>query len=264
MVSLIDDRAPEKSSIEQTYYESSGGRKTFYALTFIVLLPFFVSLPAMLGQRIIKGVWLDTWGLTVIAVGFTIIMVLLLFELIFSLRAKVDIGTHAVAFTLPSRGGGVTPTIFYQSRTIPYDDIAAVQSYCDCYGGTIAPVVMRGTRLVLKTGERIPLGFVNVVDDDPRFPFVQIAQQIADRSGIKVSDLGHIRYALHKRMFGISHDGNGMPPEAVAGINRQHSLFIIGISVLMVVLLALGIGGDFMQSSTERGEHGITESLLPR
>ena len=36
---------------ERTYYESGGGRKTFYALTFIILLPFFVSLPVMIAQR---------------------------------------------------------------------------------------------------------------------------------------------------------------------------------------------------------------------
>lgn len=264
MVRMLDDTHNAPGSGEEvTYYESGGGRKTFYALTFIVLLPFFVSLPVMLTQRIMKGVWLDTWGLTVIAVGFTIIMVLVLFELVFSLRAKVDIGTNAVAFTLPARGAGLTPTLFYQSRTIPYEDIATVQSYCDCYGGRVAPVVVRGTRLILKTGERIALGFVNETDDDPRFPFKTIARQIADRAGLPVSDLGHIKFALHQRMFGVkSPVGATIPPDEVAHINRGHTWFLTGVVILMTMLLGLGITNDFVGSTGDLGERATTETLV--
>lgn len=249
------------SGVEKTYYESGGGRKTFYALVFILLLPFFVSLPVMIGQRIIKGVWLDSWGLGVVAIGFTLIMILVLFELVFSLRAKVDIGTKAVALTLPSGGGGLTPTVFYQARTIPYEDISAVQSYCDCYGGAIAPVVLRGTRLILKSGERIPLGFVNELDDDPRFPFNTIARQIAERAGLEVVDLGHVRYALHQRMFGVANASAAIPPEEVAKINRGHNWFLTGIIALMALLLLLGIGNDFWTAGIDSGERAITEKL---
>jgi len=266
MASVAEEGAPavpgpadRGAADEQTYYESGGGRKTFYALTFIILLPFFVSLPMMLTQRIMKGVWVDTWGLAVLAVGFTLIMVLVLFELVFSLRAKVDLGSEAVALTLPRAGGGLTPTLFYQSRTILYDDIAAVQSYCDCYGGTLAPVVLRGTRLILKTGERIPLGFVNDADDDPRFPFKKIAQQIAARAGVEVTDLGHVKYALHQRMFGLASSGPAMmPPKDVANVNRGHSWFLIGIVVVLAALLLLGVANDFLQATADWGERAIT------
>jgi len=265
MINVLNDQSPS-SATEHTYYQSGGGRKTFYALAFIILLPFFVSLPVMLGQRIIAGVWLDTWGLIVIAVGFLIVMVLVLFELVFSLRAKVDLGTNAVAFTLPSRGAGLTQTVFYQSRTVPYENIAAIQTYCDCYGGNIAPVVLRATRLVLKSGERLMLGYVNDVDDDPRFPFKTIAQQIAERANVEITDLGHIRFAMHQRMFGQQTGAApaAMPPEAVDGINRGHNWFLTGVIVVMAVLLALGIGNDFRQASKDWGERGATERIIGR
>jgi len=263
MVSLMEDGThATEATAPQTYYESGGGRKTFYALAFIILLPFFVSLPMMIGQRIMKGVWLDSWGLLVIAVGFTAIMVLVLFELVFSLRAKVDIGTKAVAFTLPARGAGLTPTLFYQSRTISYEDIASVQSYCDCYGGTVAPVILRAARLVLKTGERVPLGFVSEADDDPRFPIMTITRQIADRAGLEVKDLGHIKYALHQRMFGVvSSSASNMPKEAVADINRGHNWFLTVLTVVMAGLLALGIASDIWRTSDDSGERAATEKV---
>jgi hypothetical protein len=266
MVSILDDGAhANEAATEQTYYESGGGRKTFYALAFIILLPFFISLPMMFAQRIIKGVWLDSWGLVAIAIGFTAIMVLVLFELVFSLRAKVDIGTKAVAFTLPSRGAGLTPTLFYQSRTIPYEDIAAVQSYCDCYGGTMAPVILRAARLVLKTGERVPLGFVSEADDDPRFPMMTIAHQIAGRAGLEIKDLGHVKYALHQRMFGaVSPSSSNMPKDAVAEVNRGHNWFLTVLTVVMAGLLVLGIGSDMWRASVDSGEQAATEKISRR
>jgi len=263
MINVLDDHTPSPTA-ERTYYESGGGRKTFYALTFIILLPFFVSLPVMLAQRMIAGVWLDTWGLIVIAAGFLIVMVLVLFELVFSLRAKVDIGTRAVAFTLPSRGAGLTPTVFYRSRTIPYEDVVAIQTYCDCYGGTIAPVVLRATRLVLKSGERLMLGYVNEADDDPRFPFKTIAKQLAERANVSITDLGHVRFAMHQRMFRkeTASEPAAMPPAAVEGINRGHNWFLTGMIIVMGALLLLGIGNDFRQASKDWGEQAATKKII--
>jgi hypothetical protein len=264
MIKVLDDAGRELA--ERTYYECGGGRKTFYAVAFILLLPFFVSLPVMIGQRIIAGVWLDTWGLIVIGVAFLIIMALVLFELVFSLRAKVDIGTNAVAFTLPTSGAGLSPTLFYQSRTIPYSEIEAIQSYCDCYGGTVTPVVLRATRLVLKSGERLKLGYVNEADDDPRFPFNTIARQISERSGIEITDLGHVKYAMRQRMFGPKNATApaAMPPEAIQQINKGHNVFLTGVVVVMAVLLTVGIGKDLWNNRSDLGERAATEKVLQR
>ena len=193
-------------------------------------------------------------------------MALVLFELVFSLRAKVDIGTNAVAFTLPKSGAGLSPTLFYQARTIPYSEIQAIQSYCDCYGGTVAPVVLRATRLVLKSGERLKLGYVNDADDDPRFPFNTIARQISERSGIEITDLGHVKYAMRKRMFGPKNDTAPatMPPEAIAQINKGHNVFLTGVVIVMAVLLALGIGSDLWQNRGDLGERAATLKVLQR
>lgn len=257
MVNILSDDHTDmrrEGEPEKNFYEVGGGRKTFFALAFIILLPFFVSVPVMLYQRIDKGVWLDTWGLIIIALAFLAIMLLILFELIFSLRAKVDIGHNAVALTLPKRGS-LFPTVFYESRTVPYEDIEAVQTYCDCYGGGVAPMVLRGTRLVLKTKETILLGFVNDRDDDPRFPFPRIAEQIAARAGVPVKNLGHVQHVLHRRMFGLMPQRpDDLPAEEVDAINRRHRSFLIALSLVFVALLALGISHDFLAGTNRWGE----------
>jgi len=260
MINILSDEvapADRPGAAEKTFYEVGGGRKTFFALAFIVLLPFFASVPVMLYQRIEKGVWLDTWGLIVIAAAFLAIMLLILFELIFSLRAEVDIGKSAVSLTLP-RHGTLLPTVFYEKRTIPYEDIEAVQTYCDCYGGQVAPMILRGTRIILKTKEAVPLGFVNERDDDPHFPFPRIGEQIAARAGLRVKNLGHIQHALHRRMFGLAQERrDDMPSEEVRAINRRHRSFLLILSVCLLLLLGAGISQDFLAGINRWGEQSV-------
>ena len=44
---------------ERRVYEAGGGRKTALTLAFLILLPFYASLPAMLVQRLISGLWFE-------------------------------------------------------------------------------------------------------------------------------------------------------------------------------------------------------------
>lgn len=241
---------------ERTYYECGAGRKTFFSLAFIVLLPFYISLPVMLFQRLSKGLWLDTWQLMILAFLFTVLMTLILFELIFSLRSEVELGDEAVSFTLPSGGGGVTPWLPYESRHIPYEEIDAVETRREIYGGSWAPMMMRTVRIITKTGERIVLGRTNERDDDPKFPFPTIGRQIAERAGVEVIDRGNIMREFHRRMFGLTDQAASGPEPEIAQLNKQHNSFLTGLIVILVVLLLLGIAGDVWTETIDSGERG--------
>jgi len=257
-VSATHSNSAGARAARRTYYDCGGGRKTFFSVAFIVLLPFFISLPVMLFQRITKGVWLDTWGLIVIAVLFCALMLLIFFELMFSLRAYVELGPESVSFTLPSRGGGVIPMFFYQSRTIPYVEIEQVETRREVYGNTIAPMMMRTVRLVLRTGERITLGYANEADDDPRFPFPLIGRQIAECAGVPYLDKGNVLRRLHRKMFGLPQSERESEEAEIVALNRKHSRFLILLTVVLVVLLVAGIAIDLWRESADSGERGRT------
>jgi len=262
MVEVINEPHSEVakavSGSRQTYYDCGGGRKTFFCFLFILLLPFFVSVPIMLYQRISKGVWTDTWGLAVIAVVFAGLMLLILFELMFSLRAKVDIGNNAVSFTLPARGSGVVPLFFYNSRRIPFEEITEIETRREVYANTIAPMLMRAVRINLRTGERILLGYTNEADDDPKFPLPQIGRQIAERAGVEVVDKGNVLKDLHRRMFGLKDEERISEAAEIVSINRRHNKFLIGLVAVLLLLLLLGIGNDVWRESGDSGERGRT------
>lgn len=246
---------------EKTYYECGAGRKTFFCFAFILLLPFYVSLPMMLYQRLSGGFWLDTWQLMILALLFTILMALILFELIFSLRSEVEIGDTAVSFTLPSGGGGVTPWLLYESRRIPYEEIASIETRREIYGGSMAPMMMRTVRIITKSGERLVLGRTNEKDDDPKFPFPTIARQIADRAGVELIDRGNIMREFHRRMFGLTDRAEDGPEPEIKQLNKQHNSFLTWLVIALLILLALGIVSDVLRETTDSGERG-TISLI--
>ena len=246
----------KEKSAERFHFEASGARKTLLSIVFVILLPFYVSLPAMLVQRLSAGLWQDTIGLGLLALAFTAIMVLLFLQLLFALRARVDIGTKAVALNLPA-GQGPTPKLRYQKRTIPFEDVLRVETRAELYGAPLAPVLLRGARVVTREGDKISLGFVNEHDVDT-FPVLQIAGTIARRAGIEVDDHGAVRRSVGERARGIlgkvrQQDKKTDPARNTALseeekdlVNAQHRRAMMGFIGFLLLLVAIGITLDLL------------------
>ena len=235
---------------EQTVYESGAGRKLAFSFIFLLLLPFFISLPPMFFWRLSQGQWLDTIGLMVLAAGFTFIMVLVIVELMHSLRARVELGEKSVKMTLPS-GRGPTPVVRYATHDIPYDQIQAVETRREIYGGSVAPVLLKGARLILKDGSKVPLGYVSEANTDACLPFPEIARQIAERAGLSVNDRGNVRRSVQKKFFGfkkeIVDEEEGPVDEAeIEALNKSHHRWVMRLIGLLGVLVVLGIALDII------------------
>lgn len=254
----MSETAAEPSK-ERIIYGASGGRKTLFCFLFLILLPFFVSLPAMLLMRVKNGLWEDTVGLSIIAVGFTIIMVLIVIELIFSLRAQVHLGEESVKMTLPS-GRGPTPMLRYRSYDIPYSDIHSVETRREIYGGALVPMLLQGARLHTNDGRAIPLGYVSEKCIDPCFPYPEIARKIAERARLPMIDRGHVRRSLRHKMLGLkSPNAEVLVDDAqIAALNRSHANMVLGLVSFVLILMAVGIVDD-LSSGTPIG---ATASLV--
>ncbi len=70
-------------------------------------------------MRVKHGLIGDAIGLLFIAIPFAILMFLVVVELLFSVRARVELGEETVAMTLPA-GRGPTPLLRYKSYVVPY------------------------------------------------------------------------------------------------------------------------------------------------
>lgn len=231
---------------ERIVYRPGGVRRFLLAMAILLLLPFAASVPIMLVQRISAGIWLGTGGLALMGLGFAIILGLLVIQLIHALRARVVLGPEAVELTLPA-GRWLTPALTYQNRTVRYDDIQAVETRGEVYGGVLAPVLMQGVRLITRDGETVRLGHVNAHCEDPALPCLSIGCEIARRAGIAVQDRGAVRRAGPQPVMGLMASVSAdapLAPEEVARISARHRQVMIGIAAGLVALLGVGLAMD--------------------
>lgn len=232
----------------RTVYSSGGARATIFSFVFLLLLPFFASLPAMIYMRVASGKFDSTLGLAILAVGFAAIMLLVLAELLFSIRARIALGDTSVKLTLPS-GRALVPMLRYQSHDVPYSDIKAIETRREIYGGSLAPVMMRGARIVTKDDRSISLGYLNEANVDPAFPYAEIAAKIAARAGVEVSDRGAVRRMVANKMMGIKAQdpaGTGIDEATIADLNRRHAQVVYAMIAGLVLLVGAGIASDLM------------------
>jgi hypothetical protein len=242
--------APPGKPAGPTVYAAGGGRKFAFSFVFLLLLPFFVSLPPMLFWRISQGHWQGTFGLAVLAVAFAFIMFLIVIELMHSLMARIELGDKAVKLTLPA-GRGPTPMVRYKTREIPYSDIKAIETRREIYGGSVAPVLLKGARLILKDDTPVKLGYVSEADSDPSFPYPDIAHQIAERAGVPVTDMGNVRRSAQKKFLGLKTaliaEPEGTVEEAqIAELNLSHRRWVMRLILLLVSLVVVGIALDII------------------
>lgn len=256
--------ALQETPFERLDYGASGGRKTFFCFVFLILLPFFVSLPAMLFMRLKAGLWQDTLGLAIIAAGFSIIMFLVLIELMFSLRAKVHLGDTAVKMTLPS-GRGPTPMLRYRSHEIPYENVHTVETRREIYGGALIPMLLQGARIQTKDGKTIPLGYVSEANVDPCFPYPEIARKIAERARLPMIDRGNVRRSMRHKMLGLkSPDAHRLvSEEEIAALNKSHASLVAWLIGAILLLMAIGIVDD-IASDTPIGNTATMIHAVPQ
>lgn len=240
---------PPKSAGERVVYRASGGRRVAFTFIFLLLLPFFISLGPMLVSRISHGLWEGTIGLLVIAIGFAIIMFLVLVEMLHSIRSRVELGNTMVRLTLPS-GRGAQPMLRYQTHEIAYKDIDAIEMRREVYGGMLAPMMLKGARIRTKSGDTIKLGYVNEANVDPAFPYAEIAERIASRAGVQIIDAGSVRRSMPKKILGFAatpDENRTIDEQQMRDLNRKHARLMMVLVACLVVLIAFGIAGDLMQ-----------------
>jgi hypothetical protein len=240
--------APEVKH-ERTVYSASGGRKTFFSFVFLILLPFFSSLPFMLAMRLQHGLYGDAVGLLIMAIAFSILMFLVVVELLFSLRARIELGETSVKMTLPA-GRGPTPMLRYQSHEVPYAEVHSVETRREIYGGSFVPMLLKGARLITKDGRSISLGYVSEANVDPAFPYPEIAKQIADRSRLPLIDRGNVWRSFRRKFLGLKggrrvNEIDTVDEAQIETLNRSHSNVVLGLVSALAVLIVVGVIEDF-------------------
>ena len=83
------------------------------------------------------------------------------------------------------------------------------------------------------------------------FPYPEIAQQIAERAGLKVEHRGNVRRSLQKKYLGLSRgflneDEGSMMSSDIEALNKSHRRWVMRIISLLIGLVVLGIALDII------------------
>lgn len=227
-------------------YASGTLRKITFSFVFLLMLPFFVSLGPMLYARISQGHWLGTPGLILLTIAFATIMALVIVELVSSIRSRVVLGEKAVRVRLP-QSRGLMSLFSYQTFDIPHDDISAVEVRREIYGGTLAPVIMKGARVCLKDGSHVKLGYINERNVDPAFPYTEIGERIAARANVPLVDIGDVRRSAFRKTFGVQatpEEKDVLTEADIAAVNHRHGQLIFILVGVLILLVSIGIISD--------------------
>jgi hypothetical protein len=216
-------------------------------------------------MRIKHGLFFDAIGLAIMAVAFSILMLLVLIELLASLRARVELGPSKVKMTLPS-GRGPTPMLFYKTYEIPYDQVQSVETRREIYGGSVVPVLLKGARIITKDGKTVPIGYISEANVDPAFPFPVIAKEIAERARLPLIDRGNVRRSFRRKYLGLKSGGvnevDTVDEAQIAALNRSHHNVVMGLVSALAVLIVIGVVSDLM-GETPIGQTASMISTTP-
>ena len=235
---------------ERLEYGASGFRQAFFAVVFLLLIPFFVSLPVMLYNRIYDRLWFDTWQLVLFALLFAGLMAMLALELLYAIRARLTFGKSALRFTLPV-GLGPTPLLRYQSHDIPYHTIKSVELRREVFAAPVIPILMQGAVVHTKDNRSIPLGYSREAHHDGAFPFATIAAQIAKRAAVPLAEHRAIwRRPRKERALAfiseIDTQNYIVDPGEAEKINKAHRRLVLALASILATLLLLGLWSDLM------------------
>lgn len=240
-------------ALENKTWQSGGGRRIVLAFAFLILLPFYVSLGPMLWQRMSRGFIGDAFTLLVLTLAFTALMALILQQLVHAVRTRVTLTDTSIEATVPKVGArGPFFLLRYETRSIPYADIAGIDARNEVYGGSLLPILLTSTRIVQKSGPPLVLGYANVNDHQPQLPFPEIGQDIARRAGVAVADHGTVRRSFSKRVVGVASTADenaGLPQAEIEQINASHRRNVRGLVAALALLVIGGITLDIATAS---------------
>ncbi len=234
------------ASNETTRYTATTG--LWITLGFVFFLAVLFALNAIVGS-----VWLARHNLWLDAVIFLLLFgvgVWLVFLgaafLLSASKTKVELGPQAVDMLIPN-WRGPTPYLPYRHIRVDYNDIAAIETRGEIYTYYVLPIAARCLSLITKDGKRYQIGYTRENAAENAFPYLELARELARRTGLPVEDRGTVRGGT--RFRALLHDE---PPHDAASLSAadaaalQHAEGRAWKRAMVAIVLIL-VGGLLFQ-----------------
>jgi hypothetical protein len=200
---MAERRAQSASEIQALVFRSSSGAKWVLCFAFFLAVLFTVN-------AIVGAVWLARHNLWLDALIFLLLFAagcwLFFFAAVFLFSAattEVRFEPDRAVMLLPN-WHGPTPFFPYKKASVPYGELAAIETRSEIYTYYILPIAVRGLTLVRKDGRRLKLGYTRENAAENAFDYDKVASEFARRANLGVTYKGavkagtRLRALLHK------------------------------------------------------------------
>ncbi|MBX2805412.1 MAG: hypothetical protein KTR19_05535 [Hyphomicrobiales bacterium] len=231
------------ANTENVFYKPPRALQIVLSVAFFLLILFMVN--AFAGS-----IWLAMRNLELDAIIFGLMFVLggvLLFYtgifLFAASHSRVNLDAEAANLVLPN-WRGPTPLFPYSECTIPYSDVAAIETRSEIYRYFVLPVIVQSASVVRKDGRRVTLGYVQEDPLDPWIPFHTIAEQVAERASVPITHRGVVDGSSGLRALVQDEppwDTPEISEEKVAAVRKRERLGWITV-VFFLALIIFGAG----------------------
>ena len=232
-----------------TTYEIGMGRKSALVIAVLMMAPFVLSAPILVGWRIARGQWLDAITPAILAIAFIWAFSFIVMHMISAMRSKIEIDDEAVSLFAPT-WRGPTPAPPYTHQKLRFSEIDGVETRAEIYRAAGIQTMMRS--YAVKIGDkRVVLGYMKDNEADPAFPYDDIAKEIAARSNVPITNLGRITAGTQ---YGALYRGRPsanakqVDDLALARIERCNADVLQAMVLGLLALAVLGFGIDLVQS----------------
>ncbi|MGH1351779.1 MAG: hypothetical protein ACRBBN_13385 [Methyloligellaceae bacterium] len=172
-------------------YKVSIGRQIVLWFTFLLFLPFFISMPIMIFMRIAHGQYTDTISLGLIFILSFIGIMFIILQILAAGRQRIEIHNDKVKLKLPT-WRGPTPTGPVIKTELTYADITAIEKRGEIYALMGVLGLREVSSIITADGKRYVLGYVTENEADAPVPYNKVTQHLSEKTGKPILHKGAV------------------------------------------------------------------------
>ncbi len=225
-------------------YKVSIGRQIVLWITFIIFLPFFISMPVMMFMRVVNGKVMDTISLGAIFLVALVGVMFIVLQILAAGRQRIELSEEKISLKLPT-WKGPTPLGPVVKADLNYSDISAIEKRGELYA-LLGILGLREVSSIITTdGRRFVLGYISENEADAPIPYDKVTASLAKRTGKTVLHRGAVNGGTQfSAMFkgAPSWDTPPLNAEDVTKIRKRAQNFTLALLILFILLVVGGLG----------------------
>ncbi len=225
-------------------YKVSIGRQIVLWITFLMFLPFFISMPIMIFMRIAHGKFMDTISLGLIFAFSFIGILFIILQILAAGRQRIDVHRDKVTLKLPT-WRGPTPTGPVIKTELSFSDIQAIEKRGEIYALMGLLGLREVSSIITSDGKRYVLGYVTENEADAPVPYNKVTQVLSEKTGKPVLHKGAVNGGTQiGAMFKGAPSWDTAPLNAsdVNAIRRRARRITLALIILFLAGATTGLG----------------------